>query len=309
MALDSESFLPDAEDCAEAWRRSRWDEGLYCPECGSGQVQTRQENYRDHLHRYYCEACGKWFIDTTGTFLEASNVSLRRWVYFAREMDKGRAAEPIGEEIDVTKKTARRMAKTMRQALHAQREEWLSKLSGEVEADDVHVKGGQQGRDVSEQEGGRAARMRGLSERGRGTYAGDRPLVVSWVERGGKGRVFELRRSAGKKSLLSSGLSHVEEGSQVDTDTWSGYRLLGEVYQHRSVKHSEEYVSEEGAHCNTAEGEWSLFKPWWRRFRGIAKRYLHLYLSHHSFRRTYRDWSRIERTQAMIGFLILGVFW
>lgn len=246
--------------------------------------------------------------------MEASNVSLRRWVYFARELDKGRAAEPIGaepigEEIGVIKKTARRMAKTIRQALHAQREGWLPELSGEVEADDVHVKGGQQGRDVSEQEGGRAARTRGLSERGRGTYAGDLPPVVSWVERGGKGRVFELRRSAGKKSLLSSALAHVKKGSKVDTDTWNGYRLLDEVYQHRSVKHSEEYVSEEGAHCNMAEGEWSLFKPWWRRFRGIAKRYLHLYLSHHSFRRTYRDRSRIERTRAMIGFLMLGSLW
>jgi len=81
----------------------------------------------------------------------------------------------------------------------------------------VGSKGGEQGRDVSEQEGGRMARTRGVSERGRGTCAGDRPLVVSWVERGGEGRVFELRRSAGKKSLLSSALSHVEKDSQVDT--------------------------------------------------------------------------------------------
>ena len=58
-------------------------------------------------------SCGKWFIDTTGTFLEATNVSLRRWVYFAREVDKGRAAGPIGEEIGVTRKTARRMAKKL----------------------------------------------------------------------------------------------------------------------------------------------------------------------------------------------------
>jgi len=100
----------------------------------------------------------------------------------------------------------------------------------------------------------------------------------------------------------------MEKGSEADTDTQGDYRLWGEVYQHRSVRHSEEYVSEEGAHCNTAESEWSIFKPWWRRFRGIAKRYLHLYLSHHSFRRTYRDRSRIERTQAMIGFLIIGIW-
>ena len=254
----------------------------------------------------------KWFIDTTGTFLEASNVSLRRWVYFAREMDKGRAAGPIAEEIDVTPKTARRMAKTLRQALHEQRQNWLPVLAGEVEADDVHVKGGQQGREVSEQKRARTAREataeRGLSKRGRGTYETDRPLVVSWIERGG-GRVCELRRSAGKKSLFSSVLSHVEKGSRVETDTWRGYQLLSVVYEHRSVKHSERYVSEEGAHRNTAESEWSVFKLCWRRFRGIAKRYLYLYLSHHSFWRTFRDRTRQERTRAMMRFLARSFLW
>ena len=307
MALSKESFLPDQAGCAETWREVRWPDGARCPECGSEEVQTRQRDYRDGLHRYHCEACDKWFIDTTGTFLEASNVSLRRWVYFARELDKGRAAGPVGEEIDVTPKTARRMAKTLRQALHEQRQSWLPQLAGKVEADDVHVKGGQQGREVSEQRNSRTARVRGLSKRGRGTYETGRPLVVSWIERGGEGRVFELRRSADKKSLLSSALSHVEQGSQVDTDTWGGYRLLGEVYEHRSVKHSEEYVSEEGAHCNTAESEWSVFKPWWRGFRGIAKRYLHLYLSEHSFRRTHRHQSREKRTQAMMRFLAMSI--
>ena len=144
----------------------RWPDGARCPECGSKEVQTRQRNYRDHLHRYYCQACGKWFIDTTGTFLEASNVSLnvslRRWVCFVREMDKGRAAGPIGEEIDAGPKTARRMAKTLRQALHEQRQNWLPELAGEVEADDVHVKGGQQGREVSEQKRARLAPKRQL---------------------------------------------------------------------------------------------------------------------------------------------------
>ena len=219
MALSKESFLPDQAGCAETWREVRWPDGARCPECGSEEVQTRQRDYRDGLHRYHCEACDKWFIDATGTFLEASNVSLRRWVYFARELDKGRAAGPVGEEIDAGPKTARRMAKTLRQALHEQRQSWLPQLAGKVEADDVHVKGGQQGREVSEQRNSRTARVRGLSKRGRGTYETGRPLVVSWIERGGEGRVFELRRSADKKSLLSSALSHVEQGSQVDTDT------------------------------------------------------------------------------------------
>ena len=80
MALSKESFLPDQAGCAETWREVRWPDGARCPECGSEEVQTRQRDYRDGLHRYHCETCDKWFIDTTGTFLEASNVfgSLQR---------------------------------------------------------------------------------------------------------------------------------------------------------------------------------------------------------------------------------------
>lgn len=44
---------------------------------------------------------------------------------------------------------------------------------------------------------------------------------------------------------------------------------------------------------------------------GIANRYLHLYLSHRSFRRTYRVQTSIPTAvgrRAMIEFLILGAF-
>ncbi len=161
---------------------------------------------------------------------------------------------------------------------------------------------------MREQENGRealeATAERGLSARGRGSYETDRPLVVSWVERGETGpRVFELRRTAGKKSLLSSALSHVEEGTTVDTDTWSGYRLLDQVYDHRQVKHSERYISEEGTHCNTAESEWSVFKPWLRTFRGLAKGHLYLYLSEHSFRRSHRHLNRQKRVEVVLGLM------
>jgi transposase-like protein len=226
-------------------------------------------------------------------------------------MDKECSINDIAGELDLTYKTVLGMSHQIREAIYQQREEWREALTGEVEADDVHIKGGQQGRkvngapDASEREGGRVARTRGLSRRGRDTYKTDRPLVVSWVERGERGgRIFEPRRSAGKKSLLDSALTHVDRSSLIDTDTWGGYRLLGEAFEeHRSVKHSERYVSEEGAHCNTAESEWSIFKPWWRSFRGIAKRHLYLYLNEYSFRRTCRRLSRLERTEAVMGFL------
>lgn len=112
-----------------------------------------------------------------------------------------------------------------------------------------------------------------------------------------------MRRDAGKHALFDSAWRHIERDSRVDTDTWDGYNLLGNAYDHRAVKHSEEYVTEDGVHCNTVEAEWSVFKPWWRRFRGVAKRTIHLYLTQYGFQRTYRDCSSLERLEMMLGFI------
>jgi transposase-like protein len=251
------------------------------------------------------------------------------WIYVLREMDKGRSINSISKDLPHTYKTVHRVATTMREAIYQRREEWREVLTGEVEADDVHLTLGQQGRmlrseETSEEEGSaeasggredpsakakpekhasREPRERGLSERGRGSWAGDRPPAVLWVERDGSGRRLELQPDVTQRTLVRSAVRHVEPGSRVDTDDFSGYRLLGEVYDRRSVDHEETYVSDEGTHCNTAEGEWSIFKPWWRGFRGVAKRHAYRYLSEYSFRRSHRSDSRQKRLRRMVALL------
>jgi hypothetical protein len=81
VALSGESFFPDAEGCAETWRRLRWPDGPEQVECGSSDVAVRTTEYRDHLYRYECEECRRWFTDTSGTFIENANVGLPVWVY------------------------------------------------------------------------------------------------------------------------------------------------------------------------------------------------------------------------------------
>jgi len=41
MALSEASFLPDAEDYAETWRRLRWPDGSECVECGSADIAVQ----------------------------------------------------------------------------------------------------------------------------------------------------------------------------------------------------------------------------------------------------------------------------
>lgn len=247
------------------------------------------------------------------------------WIYVLREMDKGRSINSISKDLPHTYKTVHRVATTMREAIYQRREEWREILTGEVEADDVHLTLGQQGRilrseEATEQEASgsskdksgkanpaqhasREPRERGLSERGRGSWDGDRPPAVLWVERGGSGRVLELQPDVTKQTLLRSAIRHVELESRIDTDDFSSYQLLEEAYDHRSVDHEEAYVSDEGTHCNAAEAEWSIFKPWWRGFRGVAKRHAYRYLSEYSFRRSHRSDSRQKRLSRMVALL------
>lgn len=59
-----------------------------------------------------------------------------------RELDKGQPLTVIAAEIEVSYRTALRMAQVVRQELYAHRSA-LPRLSGEVEGDDIHVKSGQ----------------------------------------------------------------------------------------------------------------------------------------------------------------------
>lgn len=301
MALSNASFLPDEQDCAESWREQRWPDGVECVECDSKEVQCRTEAYRGYLRRYKCQVCGKWFNDLTETSLAYSKVELPRWIYLMRELDKGRPVTQIAPEIEVTYKTALRMAHIVRESLYRQDEP--PTLSDEVEGDDIHLKAGQQGRPCEHRE----ARQRGLKERGRGTYEGDRPLICVWTQRNSPKMVIEMVKNAGKQALVASALDHIKLASRVDTDSWRGYTILGQCYDHRSVKHSEAYV-QDGVHCNTAEAEWSIFKPWWATYRGVAKRHVYRYLAQYQFRRNRRHLSAIERLEEMIGFVHAFLF-
>ena len=301
MTVSNASFLPDAQECAETWREQRWPAGVECVRCGSNQVQCRTQVYRDHLRRYSCQECGKWFNDLTETPLAYSKVSLNRWMYLMRELDKGQPVSQIAEEIEVSPKTAVRMARIVREALYEQDESPV--WSGEVEGDDIHLKAGQQGYRCEH----RDARQRGLKQRGRGTYAGDRPLICLGTERGSPDMVIEMVKDASQRSLLRSALRHIDPGSRVDTDRWRGYNILDHCFDHRQVKHAETYV-QDGVPCNTAEGEWSVFKPWWATYRGVAKRHIYLYLAQYQFRRNRRHLTIIDRLNQMIGFVYAYLF-
>jgi len=102
-------------------------------------------------------------------------------------------------------------------------------------------------------------------------------------------------RNVRRKSLAPEVHQHVEEGSEVFTDSFPSYRTLGEKYIHQVIDHAESYA-EGKVHTNGMENFWSLLK------RGIKGTYVsvepfHLfrYLDEQAFRFNTRKGNDSDR--------------
>jgi transposase-like protein len=100
---------------------------------------------------------------------------------------------------------------------------------------------------------------------------------------------------------------NVPAGStQLYTDEWQSYR--GSHAAHAAVRHSvREWARDDDGdgqrevHCNTCEGAGAALRTYLRGFRGVQKRYLHLYVA------TYEAMINAKRvTPALICRMCLG---
>ncbi len=161
-------MFPD-EDSARTWFESHiWPEGRCCPRCGS--VRTHEAKHAKSPYR--CTDCRAYFSVKTGTALEGSKVSLRKWVfafYLETTSLKGVSSMKLHRDIKVTQKTAWFM-------LHRIREVWATNkaacFTGPTEADETYIGGKRknmsnaQRKELAEQGAGRGRRWQ---DRGRRT--------------------------------------------------------------------------------------------------------------------------------------------
>ncbi len=121
-------------------------------------------------------------------------------------------------------------------------------------------------------------------EKRREIFKAHKVIVFGIRQRGG--RVYtQIIEKADAKTLQSIIGKVVEPGSVVYTDMWRGFSGLGLLqYQHKTVNHSEEFVSEDGAHTNGIESFWSFAKRRLKKFNGISSNTLRLHVKECEFR-------------------------
>lgn len=131
-------------------------------------------------------------------------------------------------------------------------------------------------------------RRRANKQRGRGTFANDRPPVLGTVGREtGQVRLRVVMNTKGK-TLREHVHQFTGAGSHVYTDEYQSYNHV--LRSHSTVCHSaKEWARDDDGdgirevHTNTVEGMWTGLRNFLRPFRGVSKHFLSGYVALHDF--------------------------
>ena len=123
----------------------------------------------------------------------------------------------------------------------------------------------------------RPPRKRALKKRGRGTYATDKPPVVTIVHRKSKYTSFSVEKNLSKDLISRKIDEFVDKEAILFTDEYSIYSNIIEhekINDHLTVNHSQKEYANGNIHVNNCENRHSLLRPFLRIFRGVSKKYL-----------------------------------
>jgi transposase-like protein len=247
--LEAVTFFADPDTSLAFVARLRWPDGVVrCPRC-----QAAEATFLSTRRLWKCRACKKQFSAKVGTIFEDSPIALEKWLpalWLVVNCKNGISSYELGRALKVSQRAAWFMGHRLRLAVQSG---GFGKISGEVEVDETFIGG----KARFMHKGKRAERITGRGPIGK-------TAVMGLLERHGEDghstiKVARVVPNTKRKSLSPEVRAHVEEGSEIFTDTLMSYADLGADYVHGVINHAERYV-EGKIHTNGLENFWSLLK-------------------------------------------------
>lgn len=218
-----ESRFSSDEACRDYLARIRWPEGFRCPRC------TSRKAYPIGAVLYQCSACRYQTSVIAGTIFQDTHKLLTLWFrafWWVAGQKNGASALGLKRILGLgSYRTAWSWLHKMRRAMVRPGRD---RLRGLVAVDESYIGGEKPG------------------QRGRG--AAGKALVMVAVEDKGDEGIGRIRMGvvpdASGQSLLNFVRESIEEGSEVRTDGWSGYRGLSAAGYRHAVERQDSSLGE-----------------------------------------------------------------
>jgi len=260
----------------------RWPNGASCPLCGGVDKVKALQGKSMGPGWYWCGSCGDKFTVRVGSVFERSHIPLHKWLLGFRLMassKKGISAHQLHRTLGIAYKSAWFMAHRIREAMADNDQAPMGGDGSPVEVDEAYIGGS--GYELKTT----AAGSKWQSKRGHG----DKMMVVTLVERGGRARSVKVDNMTAE-TVSNIIARNVRQDSRLMTDESSVYRGIGrKMGSHETVHHKRKEYARGDVTTNTVEGYFSIFK---RGMKGVyqhcSERHLQRYLSEFDFRYSNR---------------------
>ena len=273
--------FPTQESCIRHVEGIRWRNKAYCPHCGSISVgrknESQDEGETGRIGRWNCHDCHASFKVTCGWVFHGTKIPLQKWflaIALIVNAKKSLSSHQLSRDLDLNQKTAWYIMTRIRSEMA---KKGGALLQGIIEADETYIGGKPRKPNKSEDFE--------PSKRGRGT---DKTAVIGAVERGGK-VVAQVAENLTGQRILEFVRSVVNlKNSELITDEFRAYELVGKELKHTIINHQEQFVDGD-THTNTLEGFWSLLKrAWYGQHHHYQTAYIPLYVAEQCYVYNYR---------------------
>lgn len=280
--------LPNEEACL-----SFVFDTLHSRECSCGGAysplfHTDPDGELVGRRKYQCSKCRFQIAPMAGTIFEKSVTPLKLWfhaILVFSNAKSGISAKELERELEVTYKTAYRMARAIREALPRDTE----KLRGDVEVDMAYF-------------GGRG--HAGLNNEWLSSVMSKKMPVIVGIERGGRVRA-EVVKNGKAETFRKFLYDNVEiKATSLMTDSATIYGRSALAYDRYSVNHSKGEFARDDIHINNTETFFAHLKRSIKgTFKVVSVRQLQSYIDAFVFHYNNRGSDR-KRFEALLGAVL-----
>lgn len=246
-----------------------------CIYCGGIAKKDGQQHGKQ---RYRCKACGRTFVDSSNSVMRGSHYDRMTWCSLIEDTFNGESLDHSATRLGMTHRTVFNMRHKILIAMEELEKADPIILSNIQEFDETYVLESEKGKKFGPnakrppRKRGQKASKRGLSD--------EQVCIMTGVGRKTTPAYAKSvnRASPSKSEIQEAFEGHIEEGTIVFTDGAKNYSVLQDAYD--CVVHGmsvDEMKKSKVANLNNVNSFHSFMKSRYRKYRGVASKYINRY--------------------------------